>query len=305
MMRQCQDRSDHALFLRPFSKEIWATLIAAFLFYTSILTFISFLGRRRSQSSSKPKDNFTFWESLSYFSLASIQLGPDKQPVSTGGKLLQQLWSILFLIMITTYTANLVALFSKNPCTKPLTTIDDILGSKFNASCFARYDTAEYRAMKNPILNKLLTDNRMKFFDSSNLSVEDERSFVQQHLQAQRVWIDKDANIDYLIDNDKGHKFFILEGYFFKFDYHFAMRKDWKLAGNLNQRLEEYVRSGIVEQITRKYRPRLMGQTDLLQPESTLQFQSFLGFFAMIFLGGFVAVLIAMVEFCCDKRKVG
>ena len=116
------------------------------LFFSLNLTLISYLSRRKSSNKNEKKpnngkeeeeeeeheeeeeddeeeENFSFLESVWYFSLVGIQMGMDQHPKSPSGRILIFAWSAFTLIIVATYTANLAAFFTMEAYHRPLRSI--------------------------------------------------------------------------------------------------------------------------------------------------------------------------------------
>ena len=225
-------------FIGPFSLEIWLLILASFLFYSLILFFDSHLNKKCRRSTEEEKEegptdkgDFTIWESFSYFSLASVVMGHEKQPESMGGKVLRQLWGTFYLIVIVIYTANLVAFFSAALHSKPLISLEDILSPPptMNVFTLTKYKNT-IESIDNPILNRMSKNafHRVNFIGGENATVSEEAALAVQKLKEGQIWLDFDMNIDRIMEaQDHINVFYTLDGYFTSIDYGFLMRKDW------------------------------------------------------------------------------
>ena len=134
-----QAEVNHLSFLRPFKWKLWASFLCLWLFFSLNLTLISYLSRRKSSNKNEKKpnngkeeeeekeddeeENFSFLESVWYFSLVGIQMGMDQHPKSPSGRILIFAWSAFTLIIVATYTANLAAFFTMEAYHRPLRSI--------------------------------------------------------------------------------------------------------------------------------------------------------------------------------------
>ena len=131
-MQQLITPADPFIFLGPFSMGTWLAGVSLWLFYGVVLWFISQMSKKMSrEESSSAEKEFTLRQALQYFSIGSLQFGPDVQLRSTGGKILQNFWSFFTLIFVATYTANLAAIFSQEAYSRPLSSIEDIPHSNY------------------------------------------------------------------------------------------------------------------------------------------------------------------------------
>ena len=295
-------KSSFTMFFKPFTVETWASVFGIFIFYALILAFISHRGKK-SGTPSTCKEDFTLWESLTYFSLAAIQFGPDKQPVSMGGKLLRQLWSTLYLIIVTTYTANLVALFSEASILEPVKSFYDVPdASQVQVFTFAKYQNI-IRHVNHPVLNTLLEEERIHFVPTANnLTVAEEASVAAEKLNANHIWLDNDVNIDYLFEANE-NMFYTLDGDFLTIDYGFLVKKDWKYAQNVTNLISEYRFRGLLGHMNGKSRCRPLSRLQQLQT-SAIGIDIFYGLFSFMFLGGLVAIFLSILQYRCCNAKI-
>ena len=297
MRKNEDDDLNFKIFFQPFSSKVWFTFHGLWLMYACILYFISFLNEKMVDSC-KPRENFSFFESIVYFSLASIQLGADKHPVSIGGKMLQYGWSIFLLILVATYTASLAAFFSNDRFSYPLQSIDEI-GKSNRKIAALESNRGNLKNMENEILDELLIKKRIEFFNLTN--PVDWEILVEEKLSSGYIWIENDANIDHLkkvvkVDSYK------LDGYFSLYHYGFAIQRDWRYADNVTKLLAKYSHTGLVDQIARRYKKGRFSETNKKTSKS-LQWASFSGIFVIMFIVGFAVAVFTIMEFCWTNRK--
>ena len=72
-------------------------------------------------------NNLTFSDSVSYVGGVAFgkDIGPERTPLSTSSRLVAYVYSLLALIMINTYCANLMAFLVKENAGLPITGVDD------------------------------------------------------------------------------------------------------------------------------------------------------------------------------------
>ena len=303
MMLKQRRGLDFGLFMKPFHWQVWLVFNLLWIFYSLNLTCVSILSKKLdpSGSSQQPREEFTLQESLAYFSLASVQFGPDRHPVSMSGKLLQQYWSLLLLIIIATYTANLAAIFSEESTIKPLLSIDNIQASSYNVCTGMQYRKVlpDYN---NSVLNDLLKEKRLKYF---NFTMKPNwTKIVSKSLQSKCVWVVPNADVDLIMRKlEVKDLVYALDGYFNRIPQGFAMRKDWEHAENVSKLILKYTHSGVVEQITRKYGNSHQEHVDKETVQS-IEIGSFAGVFCLVFAAGLVALGMSVITFYRKKRLV-
>ena len=118
-------RTCFSTLLEPFTLKMWLAFLFLWFLFGANLTFISYMSKKIRKSKFQRESKFSFWQSIWYFSIVSIQIGPDKHPKSFGGKLLTFFWCIFLLVVISSYTANLAALLSKTPSARLIESVGD------------------------------------------------------------------------------------------------------------------------------------------------------------------------------------
>ena len=288
------------LFVDPFHWQIWVALLCLWLYYASILAFISNLSKR-GRGSTNLMEDFTFWQSVQHFSVASLQFGPYKQTVSTGGKILQQSWSILTLIFVATYTANMAAIVSRSLYSKPLRSIDDIVLSNHSVYAHVRYEQ-RFKDVNNSVINDLIDGGRIEYL---NMSISHGwRKAFGKTLQSGGIWIVRSSIVEWLkTELDDGDRLYALDGYFSRVSNGFVMKKNWQHVDKVNELMNKYSQSGIIDRIVRKYttpQPSLSNENDF---GAAINFFTFLGFFTLMFIAGFIALMISFIDYFRRKNQ--
>ena len=297
VMLYADEKVDLLIFFKPFTWPTWVTFFGLWFLYAVVLTAISLLSKRGADfSPTRPREDFTFWQSLSYFSVASLQLGPDKQPVSIGGKFLRQWWSFFCLIFVATYTANLAAIFSETSPSKPIKSIDNIIDSDFNISAFKTYES-DFVEANNKILNELMRNNRIQFI---NMTEKGWSSAIKKALQSGHIWLDYDAHMEWFKKMNEDLTMYTLDGYFSVFSYGFAMRRNWTHLVQVRKLIRKFSGEGVIDQIKRKYQV----SRDEKKGIRSLQFTSFVGVFCFVFSAAIVGLLVSLIDFLLQKRKI-
>ena len=316
-----KEKSDIFMMFKAFDPYVWVTFHGIYLFYSLILTFASFLGRRIPTSprtsfstssfpSSSPslttKEEFTFRQSLWYFSLATIQLGADRHPVSKAGKMLQQLWSFFLLITMSMMTANMAAIFSAGSYYKPLETLAEISGRekefRFGAeSWFER----ELPPHQNPDILPLIKQKRFDYYPLNESGPHHVEALLKDR---DYVWIGVDTVLNRLMDGMKDKKRpYKLEGYITFVGLGFAMRHDWPYAEKAKELMLDYSRSGLTDRLARFHRLRRGGgerREEEGKEVTPMSFRSFVGVFAVVIGGGIMALLLAVFEYFRQMQQV-
>ena len=92
-------------FLGPFTWSLWSLCIVFYLMYALAFYLISLANNSLLETRSRL---ISLAQSLSFFGTAFIQQEPEYKPCSFGEGLLSVVWRIFSILMLATYTANLV-----------------------------------------------------------------------------------------------------------------------------------------------------------------------------------------------------
>ena len=131
-MKVPNNLNGYFLFLKPFTNEIWAAFFLTWIFFACVLFFISYLNKKVDAFSGNvgnEQDFSSLIQCVRHFSFGTLYFGVERFPPMLTGKVLQCFWSMLMLILVSLYTANLAAILSTHFEEKPLQTIDDIVQS--------------------------------------------------------------------------------------------------------------------------------------------------------------------------------
>ena len=92
-------------FTQPFTNELWGLCIASYLFYALIFYLISWTNNTLKKTRERL---ISLGQSLSFFGTALIQQESEYKPSCFGEVLLSVVWRIFSILILATYTANLV-----------------------------------------------------------------------------------------------------------------------------------------------------------------------------------------------------
>ena len=248
-MLQCPRRVGYTTLLEPFTETMWFAFLFLWLLYSANLTFISYLSNRIQKLKFQRESKFSLWQSIWYFSIVSIQIGPDKHPKSLSGKVLTFFWCNFLLVMITSYTANLAAFLSKTPLEKPLKSVGEIVGSTKNVTTY-EYLGPYVNQWENKVIETLFSTNRLRF--ELPMQVEQESiKKLRPMLESGKIWIAYDTHIEAMLKHFP--RLYILDGYVSQFGYSFGMRKDWLWVERVNRVFMGFGRSGFFEEVNHRH----------------------------------------------------
>ena len=321
MLKHPNSHATGFLFMKPFTCQVWLALLFLWFLYAFFLYYVSFLyskakefrprGNQKEKTQDKDtkevdnekitEETYSISQGLYHFSLGAMQYGSDINPTMLSGKILQVSWSCFAMIMISMYTANLAAIFSANAYHRPLGAIEDILQSGRNI--FTRSVMEEYLlgVDKNDILISLIDENRLNFslkvthWKNSDATISE----IKTELESGKIWIDFDA----LMESSSHHidHMYLLDGYFTRIGFGFAMRKDWKWIDQVKRKFSDYGQSGYFDQLARKYQRKQNAGTKITNEVTILGLLEVLG---TVLLAGIVAALLQTASFLSHRARM-
>ena len=302
MLQDHDTYSGYFLFLTPFTWQIWTAFFSMWIFYACILFFMSQLNQKADSSAgvTNCEDKFSFFQCIRHFSLGTLHYGVERYPPMVSGKVLQCFWSMLMLILVSIYTANLAAILSENSDENPLCSINEIVrsGRKVYASKDEEYI---FREMQNPLIDQMLKTNQVNFewqIDYGNRT--ETVDVIMSSLKDGSIWISLDATIEEIAKEVTN--LYRLEGYFSQTGFSFAMRKNWKWTNQLKKRFVHFSHSGYFDQLNRQYDHSESGVKNQKKKEE-IPFKSLAGVFGITLLGGICTALFQIVYSCVNKRR--
>lgn len=202
------------------------------------------------QPSIMKEDRFSFWESFWFFSIVAIQFGVAKHPISLSGKILMYAWAWFTLILVASYTANLVTIFSADKPQVPLKSIQDIPNSNYQV---AAIDSSEKYLgnLGNKVLDTLIKDGRIDFTVKEDQPKNLRLKHINEKLQSNYIWIDADTEFYWLMENIPN--LYLLKGYFKYTAFGLAIRKDWKWADPVKKEFIKFGKNGFFSEVIQKY----------------------------------------------------
>ena len=287
-----ENGNDHLSFLRPFSPKMWLFFWFLWVFYSLVLTLVSFVGKKFGKTSRMKEIGFSFFQSFWFFSLVAVQFGVSKQPKSLPGKILTLAWSFFTLVMIASYTANLAANFAKDVPIRPLKSIRDIPISRYEIAIRDGY--LEYlRSSNNGILNSLLERKKVDF-SAKIASTDDPRFFeqIKEKIAKGFIWVDNDNVIEWLIKEIP--RLYKLEGSFrFEF-YSLAMRPEWPMVSAVNDQFEKFAQNGFFFEIHQKYETKKIEQEG---SDLSIKVDEYMELFVVMIVISLVAFLMVLFSY--------
>ena len=100
---------DMLAFIRPMTKEVWASIIVAIFGVTIIFYIVSKLSAKKEIRESPNADNISLCASLSYSVGVLLYQVSGVYPHSISSRIVSSVWWLFVFITITSYLANLTA----------------------------------------------------------------------------------------------------------------------------------------------------------------------------------------------------
>ena len=130
MLKEPNQFGRDSLIFHPFTWQVWIAFCTLWFFYSFILYSTTSLGRKMTSEITKNSSNsrsiqreekVSLIQSLYHFSLGAVHFGVERNlEQMLSSKILHFFWSFLMMILVSSYTANLAAVFSENEYEKPV-----------------------------------------------------------------------------------------------------------------------------------------------------------------------------------------
>lgn len=163
-MRSPKVNKDMFAFLRPFSNDVWISILCAFIIISILLYFTNRMHlkkntSRRSQLANRFNDSSllgTIWFVYS----AIVQQSSDMMLVTLSAQIITGVWWFFILIVISSYTATLAAYLTVENLKKPINSFSELARSELKDNftygtvrSTSFYDYLEEQASSNPQSN--------------------------------------------------------------------------------------------------------------------------------------------------------
>ena len=283
----------------PFDSQVWIAFLLLWFFYATLLYFASFLDKKAQnmKKDANTQASFTFLESLHYFSFAASQYGVENNPATLSGKALQYGWSLFMMVLLSTYTANLAAFYSKESYDKPLGSIDDIIDSNVNLHALQDMEGL-HEFMRNPIIDRLRDESRIHYSNTNiNTDLGKKLTEVDRVITNRSIFMMYSEFLEDILESID--LVYTLEGSFSTFGMSFAMRKDWEFGDQVTNLFAFYGWSGYFDQLSRQYKNAKKTKREKLEP---LDLKNFRGLFLIVIVIGVLAVLHQCLVFITQFR---
>ena len=300
MLKIPNNHNGYFMFLSPFTWHTWTACFITWFLYACILFLISHLNKKVNLSLKVVNESsFSFLQCVGHFSLGSLHYGVERLPPMLSGKVLQSYWSMLMLILVSVYTANLAAILSTNYDEKPFWSIHDIVhsGIKIYAT-----KIEEPILRKVPLISQLIRSNQV-YFEEEMINMRDNRTemveLIKNNLNDGSILLNLDSFIEEIMKDIPS--LYKLEGYFSYSGFSFAVRNDWIWADHLKRQFVQYSTSGYFYQLLKKYDQRESEEANSIKK---IPFKNLGGVFGIVIMGGISAALFEIGNYFLKRNVV-
>ena len=249
-------------FLKPFCDSLWVTIFASAIAYGLFLYLAALLGDDAQQK----REPLSLWRCLAIIGHALIQQEGDFKPRVLGERIIMVTWRVYSLIIIATYTANFTAFLSVSFKENGLKTFDEMVELLHDPNSKFRYGverkTSNYDFFKH--------SNHSKFREAYKQMEEwgtlyPASTDIQQsldRLNKTSALITDEITIDLMKNENCEKNIYSVRPINFE-EQAFAMRRGLPQKDEINKKIREYGRNGILTKLLSKHtQPCKPKQTD-------------------------------------------
>lgn len=195
-------------FLSPFSMEVWAYVVGAYIGVSVVLFLVGRLSPYEwdnphpcRQNDQVLENSFSLLNSL-WFTIGSLmQQGSDLAPKAMSTRTVAGIWYFFTLIMISSYTANLAAFLTVEKTVYPIENAEDLAKqSKIKYGCLRSGSTRTFfNESKIPTykrMHKYMLDNEQDVYTESS------SDGVNRVKAGDYAFLMESASIEYIIERD-------------------------------------------------------------------------------------------------------
>ena len=211
---------------------------------------------------------------------------------------------------LSSYTANLAALFGNTLTRRPLQSVVDIPESSRDLVTFHSFGKESAIGML-----RLLSDKKDKI---SYVQKHDLAALRKEVCQHRKIAVlpdvlmhpllhenkDCDNNGDKTVNNNSNVSccIYTLNGFFNLGTFSFALRKNWSLSSNVSKLFRHYARSGVFADLRRENDAELLHPPG--NPSIKIPVAGFSGIFLFVLSGVVLAFCVTGSEVIWERRKV-
>ncbi|XP_021924488.1 probable glutamate receptor [Zootermopsis nevadensis] len=163
--------SDWSMYLEPFRKSLWLTVLGAIPIFAIFLSISQYCGRVLRKEESNGRDaQFSFCNSVFYMFGALCQQGTDVTPKETSGRMVYSLFFLSTSVVLAAYSGLLVSFITNKYGALPFSDLDGLLRSGIysfgvlnNSIPFTYFSGAKPNTTLHRIYSEIMTKDPKNF----------------------------------------------------------------------------------------------------------------------------------------------
>nr|WVD93703.1 ionotropic receptor 93a [Graphosoma rubrolineatum] len=186
------------LFIQPFTPDTWQCIVAAVLIMTPLLNFVHRVSPFYEHYSQREKGGYMkmmncFW----YLYGALLQQGGGIMPEANSGRLVIGTWWLVVLVLVTTYSGNLVAFLTFPKMDKIISNVDQLMERRGEVTWGMPEDSTLHIILKSTDNDKL---NDLS--ESAQLHPKVTQEIINQIRKGEHVYIDRKSILLYIMKQE-------------------------------------------------------------------------------------------------------
>ncbi|XP_048582630.1 glutamate receptor ionotropic, kainate 2 isoform X2 [Nematostella vectensis] len=287
-------------FVQPFDGTVWLLIILVVLFVTIMMFVVDLwspFGHRAEAriTDEGAGDEFNLFNSLWFATASMLQQGPDNTPKSPSGRILASAFWFFILIIISTYTANLAAFFTKKTSKNFIETLDDLTKQKkISYGCLKGGSMASFFEKSNNPLYKTMF-RQMEFVSSTKEGVARVREGTYAYLTEQPY-------LDYYNKREPCDTI-LLNNLLTAKSYGFGMQRNSPYINEISVGILNLRESGFIERARVKWWDDRSECPEIQQESSTqsLGIKNMAGVFIILMGGVGLSLILIIIEIKCKR----
>eukprot|EP00794_Sanderia_malayensis_P008973 gene8973-9931_t len=287
-------------FLQPFKLELWVS-VAAIIFITGSVLFVldrySPAGFREvaMKKGEGTGEEFNLRNSIWFMAASMLQQGPDYTPRGAGGRILAASFWFFSIIIVSTYTANLAAFFTKKSMETSIKSLEDL----------AKQDKINYGVLDGGQTQSFFKNSKLPLYRKMYGQMESRKTFakstssaIQQVREGGYAYLTEHPMLSYY-NQQQPCNTVLLKNLLEAKSYGLGLRIDSEWTNPLSVQILKLRERGVVEQIRRKWWDQKSScpvAQDVKVKTPSLEFMSVAGVYVILACGAILALAMLFVE---------